>query len=408
MANIYDTRRYGTVAFFVIALAMVATFLYISNRIVGDLASQERERMEIWADATKAIITGADDDSTPGDIDFLLRIIEGNRTIPVLLTDDDGMILMHRNFNLPEPVDSLNPLYISPRNSAFLSSKLAKLRNSSRVIHIVIAPGDTQHLYYEDSRLLRVLNYYPYIQLLVMLIFITVVYFALMSTKKAEQNKVWVGLSKETAHQLGTPISSLMAWMELLDSLGVDPETVSEMNKDVKRLSTIASRFGKIGSRPQMQPTDINKVVERAADYMSSRISRRITVTVHPCDSPLMVNLSDSLFEWVMENLIKNAVDAMEADGSITITLRRERETAIIEVADTGKGLPRKRFKTIFNPGYTTKKRGWGLGLTLAKRIIEQYHSGKIYVAASEVGVGTTFRIELPLTQSANAESQSV
>lgn len=397
MANIYDTRRYGTMAFLVIAIALVSIFLYISNRIVQDLASQEHERMEIWADATKSIITMDDDDimgTTPGDIDFLLRIIEGNRTIPVLLTDDRGTILMHRNFELPEPVDSLNPLFISARNSEYLEKKLARLRNTSNVIHIVIAPDECQHLYYEDSRLL---NYYPYIQILTMLIFVTVVYYALISTKKAEQNKVWVGLSKETAHQLGTPISSLMAWMELLEATGVDSDTVAEMNKDVQRLSTIASRFGKIGSKPQMECADVNHLVSKAAGYMSSRISRRIKVNVITSDTPLKVNLSDSLFEWVMENLIKNVVDAMDADGSITITIHRERDNACIEVTDTGKGLPRKRFKTIFNPGYTTKKRGWGLGLTLAKRIIEQYHSGKIYVASSEIGVGTTFRIDLPL-----------
>ena len=283
MANIYDTRRYGTMAFLAIAIALVALFLYISNRIVRDLASQEHERMEIWADATKSIITMADDDTgenSPGNLDFLLRIIEGNRTIPVLLTDDRGTILMHRNFELPEPVDSLNPLFISDRNAEYLEEKLARLRNTSNVIHIVIAPGDSQHLYYEDSRLLRLLNYYPYIQILTMLIFVTVVYYALISTKKAEQNKVWVGLSKETAHQLGTPISSLMAWMELLESLGVDQETVTEMNKDVQRLSTIASRFGKIGSKPQMECGDVNLLVEKAAAYMSSRISKRIKVTV--------------------------------------------------------------------------------------------------------------------------------
>ena len=386
MANIYDTRRYGTMAFLVIAIALVSIFLYISNRIVQDLASQEHERMEIWADATKSIITMDDDDimgTTPGDIDFLLRIIEGNRTIPVLLTDDRGTILMHRNFELPEPVDSLNPLFISARNSEYLEKKLARLRNTSNVIHIVIAPDECQHLYYEDSRLLRLLNYYPYIQILTMLIFVTVVYYALISTKKAEQNKVWVGLSKETAHQLGTPISSLMAWMELLEATGVDSDTVAEMNKDVQRLSTIASRFGKIGSKPQMECADVNHLVSKAAGYMSSRISRRIKVNVITSDTPLKVNLSDSLFEWVMENLIKNAVDAMDADGSITITIHRERDNACIEVTDTGKGLPRKRFKTIFNPGYTTKKRGWGLGLTLAKRIIEQYHSCLLYSSPS-------------------------
>lgn len=387
-------------AFFVIAVGLVLLFLYVSERIVNDVAMQERQRMEIWADATKAIINmgNADDDAPPAaDIDFLLRIIGGNRTIPVLLTDDQGMIIMHRNFNLPEPVDSLNPLYISEANEAFLKEKLSSLRGTSNVIHIILSPGNSQHLYYEDSRLLKMLNYYPYVQLLVMLIFVGVVYFAVTSTKKAEQNKVWVGLSKETAHQLGTPISSLMAWLELLESMGVDKEMVGEMDKDVKRLSTIASRFGKIGSKPQMELTDVNRVVVDASEYMATRISRRIKLSVQVCPEAMDVNLSDSLFQWVMENLIKNAVDAMDAEGAITVVTKKERGNAVIEVSDTGKGLPRKRFKTVFNPGYTTKKRGWGLGLALAKRIIEQYHNGSIYVLSSEVGVGTTFRIELPL-----------
>ncbi len=400
MANIYDIRQYGTMAFFVIAVGLVLLFLYVSERIVNDVSRQERERMEIWADATKAIINmdnPADDSRPEADIDFLLRIIEGNRTIPVLLTDDGGTIIMHRNFSLPEEIDSLNPFYISEVNEAFLKDKLAGLRGTSNVIHIIISPGNTQHLYYEDSRLLKMLNYYPYIQLLVMLIFVAVVYFAVTSTKKAEQNKVWVGLSKETAHQLGTPISSLMAWLELLESMGVDKDMVGEMDKDVKRLSTIASRFGKIGSRPQMELTDVNRVVADACQYMATRISKRIKLSVDICPRSLEVNLSDSLFQWVMENLIKNAVDAMDAEGSISVSTRKERSNAVIEVADTGKGMPRKRFKTVFNPGYTTKKRGWGLGLALAKRIIEQYHNGSIYVASSEIGVGTTFRIELPL-----------
>lgn len=400
MRNIYDIRRYGTMAFFVIAVGLVLLFLYVSERIVKDVAEQERERMEIWADATKAIVNmdnAEENTQSADDIDFFLRIIEGNRNIPVLLTDDEGTIIMHRNFSLPEEIDSMNPLYISEVNAAFLREKLASLRGTSNVIHISISPDNSQYLYYEDSRLLKMLNYYPYVQLLVMLIFVAVVYFAVTSTKKAEQNKVWVGLSKETAHQLGTPISSLMAWLELLRTMGTDSDMVGEMDKDVKRLSTIASRFGKIGSKPQMELTDVNKTVADACEYMATRISKRIRLRVNVCAAPLMVNLSDSLFQWVMENLIKNAVDAMDAEGSITVVTHEERGNAVIEVSDTGKGMPRKRFKTVFNPGYTTKKRGWGLGLALAKRIIEQYHNGHIFVASSEVGVGTTFRIELPL-----------
>lgn len=402
MANLYDMRRYGTVAFLLIAVGLAVLFLCISDNIVKSLARQERERMEIWADATKAI---ANPESAPDNIDFLLSIIRSNRNIPVLLTDQDGNILDQRNFDLPEPPDTLRPLYISPANEAFLNKRLKALRHTSNVIVIDIPGGESQYLYYEDSRLLRMLGHYPYIQVVVMLVFVVLVYFAVISTKKAEQNKVWVGLTKETAHQLGTPISSLMAWMELLESLGVDPDTVAEMNKDVTRLSTIASRFGKVGSRPTLEPADLNTVVTDAASYMSTRISSRIRLTVDCCSGPLMVNLSDSLFQWVMENLIKNAVDAMDAEGSITVTTGRTDRTAWIEVADTGKGLPRKRFKTIFNPGYTTKKRGWGLGLALARRIIEQYHHGRIYVAASELGHGTTFRIDLPLLPSSIAHT---
>lgn len=401
MANIYEIRRYGTILFLITALGVAAVFLSVSNHLVKDLAAQERSRMQLWADATQAIVSSADE--IEGDnqafIDFLLKIIEENHNIPLILTDNEGDIIMQRNFELPEPVDSLNPLAISPVNRAFLQKRLDGIRSrGSNVIPIQLGSDMTQHLYYEDSLVLRKLNYYPYIQTGVMIIFIIVVYFAVITTKKAEQNKVWVGLSKETAHQLGTPISSLMAWVQLLEAQGIDPDTVAEMNKDVNRLSTIASRFGKIGSRPKMETADVNTIVASAVDYMKTRISPRISLTFTPDGGDIRVMMSDSLFQWVMENLIKNAVDAMESTGAINVTTGHDQHTAYIEVTDTGKGLPRKRFKTIFNPGYTTKKRGWGLGLALAKRIIEQYHGGKIYVKWSEPGRGTTFRIELPLT----------
>lgn len=397
--NIYEVRRWGLAAFLLISVGLVAFFIYVSNNLVNDLAAQERERMQIWADATKQIADlGESEDATSAEnIGFLFSIIERNHTIPVLLTDDEGNILLHRNFDLPEPVDSAAPYFISPGNEAFLLGKLRNLQNRANVIHIIISPDNLQHLYYDDSKLLRRLSYYPYIQLLVMLAFIFVVYYAVNSTRRAEQNKVWVGLSKETAHQLGTPISSLMAWMELLQSMGVDPDTVREMNKDVTRLSTIASRFSKIGSQPQMEVENVNAIVERASSYMATRISSRIKLSVELCDGALDVKMCSPLFEWVMENLIKNAVDAMEGSGSITIVTNRVGRKAVIDVTDTGKGIPRKNHKTVFNPGYTTKKRGWGLGLTLAKRIIEQYHRGRIFVSRSEPGAGTTFTIELPL-----------
>ena len=380
--------RYGKIMFLTTAAAVVSIFIYVSTGLVRDLSVQERQRMEIWADATREIISSFDSESQVN-IDFLLRIIESNTTIPVLLTDDEGNILQWRNFSLPPGSDG----------DSFLQNKLKRLSGSTNVIDIGIAPGVVQHLYYEDSTLLKRLSFYPYVVLAVMIAFVCVVYFAMLSTKRAEQNKVWVGLSKETAHQLGTPISSLMAWMELLPEMGVDRATVDEMNKDVNRLSTIASRFSKIGSVPQMLPADLNDAVGAATGYMGTRISQRIALKFEPAQESLPVKLSTPLFEWVMENLIKNAVDAMDGQGNITVTTGREGRMAWVEVADTGKGISRKNFKTVFNPGYTTKKRGWGLGLTLARRIIEQYHRGAIYVKSSTPGSGTTFRINIPLRE---------
>ncbi|WP_280122484.1 sensor histidine kinase [Duncaniella muricolitica] len=397
--NIYEIRRYGTIIFMVVSLAVVGVFLYFSDSLVKDLSEQERSRMQIWADATREIVKASADNSggASSSIDFLLSIIEGNSNIPVLLTDDDGNIMMHRNFRLPEPVDSLSPLDISEKNLDFLRGKLDDMRHTPNVIKIDMDEAGCQYLYYEDSRLLKALSYYPYIQIVVLMAFILIVYYAVSSTQRAEQNKVWVGLSKETAHQLGTPISSLLAWMELLGDMGVDRETVAEMNKDVKRLSTIASRFSKIGSRPSMDDEDLNEVAIRSAEYMSTRISQRISFSIIPSDRPLPVRLSAPLTEWVMENLIKNAVDAMEGKGSITVRIYAEKDNAVVDITDTGKGISRKHLKTIFNPGFTTKSRGWGLGLTLARRIIEEYHEGRIYVKQSEPGAGSTFTIEIPL-----------
>ncbi len=397
--NIYEIRRYGTIIFMVVSLAVVGVFLYFSDSLVKDLSEQERSRMQIWADATREIVKASADNSggASSSIDFLLSIIEGNSNIPVLLTDDEGNIMMHRNFRLPEPVDSLSPLDISEKNLDFLKGKLDDMRHTPNVNKIDMDEAGCQYLYYEDSRLLKALSYYPYIQIVVLMAFILIVYYAVSSTQRAEQNKVWVGLSKETAHQLGTPISSLLAWMELLGDMGVDRETVAEMNKDVKRLSTIASRFSKIGSRPSMDDEDLNEVAIRSAEYMSTRISQRISFSIIPSDRPLPVRLSAPLTEWVMENLIKNAVDAMEGKGSITVRIYADKDNAVVDITDTGKGISRKHLKTIFNPGFTTKSRGWGLGLTLARRIIEEYHEGRIYVKQSEPGAGSTFTIEIPL-----------
>jgi K+-sensing histidine kinase KdpD len=376
-----------------VSLILVAVFIYFSNTLVKDLAKQERERMEIWADATRELTT-----STETDVDFLFRIIHGNRNIPVLLVDEGDNIIEQRNFKLPEPADTAKMIdEYSAVNKTFLTKKLDKLRNSTNKIEIKIDDSTSQMLYYEDSDVLRRLAYYPYIQLAVMLLFLGIAYFALISVKKAEQNRVWVGLSKETAHQLGTPISSLMAWTQMLESMGVDKEIITDMDTDVHRLSVIADRFSKIGSMPDKELTFINEAVESSLAYMRTRIPKHVTLTVHTEDDKNCgVMLCQPLFEWVMENLTKNAVDAMSGQGRIDIVVTSDAQHAHLYVKDTGKGIPRKNFKNVFNPGFTTKKRGWGLGLTLVKRIIEEYHGGKIFVKESEVGKGTTFSIEIP------------
>ena len=382
LRSIYDSRRIWKMVFVAVSVILVALFLYISNRLVTDLAIQERERMEIWADATKQLASTSN----------------GNETMPD--QQINFLILLHRNFRLPEAIDSVSPWEISEVNMKYLKEKLQKLKRSHNTIAIPIDEGTTQYLYYEDSTVLRRLAFFPYIELIVMLVFIAVVYFALISVKKAEQNKVWVGLSKETAHQLGTPISSLMAWTQMLHSLGVDADIVKDMDKDVHRLSVIADRFSKIGSKPEMELAFINESVLSSMEYMRSRISKRVALAINvDHDRNCGVMLCQSLFEWVMENLTKNAVDAMQGEGNLTITVTGSASMAIIDVKDSGKGIARKNFKNVFNPGYTTKKRGWGLGLTLVKRIIEEYHGGRIYVKESEINQGTTFRIELPKVQ---------
>lgn len=398
----YERRRTGKILFLVMATVAILVFLLIANNIVKDLAQQERERMHIWAQATQRLATAEGNT----DFEFLLGIITQNNTIPVLVADSNFNILDSRNFDLPDKSVDMAEHLSSARNREYLVKRLRKPGGDKPLaqmatlnphfIEMAAFDGSHQYIYYEDSILLRRLSLYPYVQMGVMILIAAILYFAVAYTKRAEQNRVWVGLSKETAHQLGTPISSLMAWTEYLESSGTDREVVTEIDKDVKRLSVIAERFSKIGSIPELQLEYLNDTVGSSLDYMKSRISRLVEVRMDLAEEEQGVMLSRRLFEWVMENLTKNAVDAMDGRGTLTITTGRKDSTLWIEVKDTGKGIHRKNFKTVFNPGYTTKKRGWGLGLTLVKRIIEEYHGGKIYVKESEPGRGTTFRIELP------------
>lgn len=399
-----DRIRTGRLLIIIVAAVAVIAFLFVSNNLVKELARQERDRMDIWARATERLAK-ADVDA---DFDFLLSIISQNNTIPVMISDANFNISEFRNFTLPDKGDADKSVYqeLSPRNQEYLLKRLKKpggdtplaemVKRNDHFIEVELFGGERQYIYFEDSTLLKRLSLYPYIQLAVMIILLIILYMAVVSTKRAEQNRVWVGLSKETAHQLGTPISSLMAWVEYLQTVGVEPEIAGELDKDVKRLSTIADRFSKIGSKPDMELEYLNETVRTSLDYMRSRVSNRVQINMHLSDDDHGVKLSKSLFEWVMENLTKNAVDAMQGEGRIDITTGSDKNIVWIEVKDTGKGIARKNFKTVFNPGYTTKKRGWGLGLTLVKRIVEDYHGGRIYVKESEPGQGTTFRIEFP------------
>lgn len=407
MRSIYERQRTGKYIFLALSVIAIIVFLLISNNLVKELAQQERERMNIWAQATERLAQAEVD----ADFEFLLAIISQNNSIPVLVADADFNIIDFRNFRLPQPEEEENPTFeeLSERNRTYLLTRLKSAGGDTPLhemalvnphfIEVEVYTNAYQYIYYEDSLLLRSLSLYPYIQIIVMVILAVIIYLAVVYTKRAEQNRVWVGLSKETAHQLGTPISSLMAWTEYLESTGTEKEITAEIDKDVRRLSVIADRFSKIGSVPELQLEYLNETVSRSLDYMKSRISGKVNVSMHLSDDDHGVWLSRPLFEWVMENLTKNAVDAMEGSGQLDITTGADRDKVWIEVRDTGKGIARKNFKTVFNPGYTTKKRGWGLGLTLVKRIIEEYHGGRIFVKESEPGRGTTFRIEIPTTR---------
>lgn len=378
-----DRMRLVKVVLVCSAVAICAASLVWSHILASDLAREERGRMEVWAEAMRSLEQA--DEQT--DLALVLKVINGNNTIPVVVLSPDGAIQAHRNLTLKAPDEAT-------LEKKIMSWAMAR-REAGSVIDIHLDDDEVMQICYDESVMLKRLASYPYIQLGVVFIFVVVAIFALLSSKRAEQNKVWVGLSKETAHQLGTPISSLMAWTQVLKDTYPDDKLLPEMDKDVQRLQIIAERFSKIGSHPEPHPENINEVISHVVDYISRRTSNHVTISTRLPAQPFYANISAPLFEWVVENLCKNAVDAMDGAGSITITAQEEPVRFVVEVADTGKGIPKNRFSTVFQPGYTTKTRGWGLGLSLAKRIIEEYHNGRIFVKSSEINKGTTFRIEL-------------
>ena len=375
-----DRIRQVKIILVVTAIVIAVASLLVSHLLVKDLQREERNKMEVWAQAMQTL---QEADET-ADLSLVLSVIQGNKTIPVIVLDHDGNVMDCRNIDV-EDDDSAG--YV-----AGYGKKLYKAGS-----YILVGDSlDCQYVCYDESTMLKRLSQYPYWQLGVVMIFVVVAIFALLVSKRAEQNKVWVGLSKETAHQLGTPISSLMAWVEILKENYPDDELIPELDKDVKRLELIAERFSKIGSLPEPVEASMNKVLAHVVDYMDRRTSKKVEIVSRLPEHDVVVKMNASLFEWVVENLCKNAVDAMEGSGRIELSLTDEASRVVIEVTDNGKGIRKKDIKNVFTPGFTTKKRGWGLGLSLAKRIVEEYHKGRIFVKSSEVGVGTTFRIEMP------------
>jgi len=372
----------GKFRYFVLfaVLIIVGASIFFTSRISSKLADEERKRMELWTEAMQRFNSIGEND----DIELIFQIIKSNTIIPVIIADKNNNVIDYRNINK-----------IPNDTAAFLAKKILSFKNTNEPIDLKISDNETQFIYYDNSLLLKQLDYFPYVQLSIIAIFLAICFWAFATDQKSEKNRIWVGLSKETAHQLGTPISSLLAWEELLKSSNADNKIISEMGKDIERLHTIADRFSKVGSQPVLKDENIKVVLENSINYMKNRTSQKVDYQIFVRKENIVAKINIPLFEWVIENLCKNAVDAMEGSGKLTFTVFEHNKNVVIEVSDSGKGIEKRHFKNIFRPGYTTKQRGWGLGLSLAKRIIEEYHKGKIYVKHSELGKGTTFRIIL-------------
>ncbi len=380
--NIYSQRQRWKLFLLIGAVLICLTSLWYTNKLVKALSAEEKKKVELWAAGTKRLALMQDD---IGDLGFALDVITSNTTVPVILTNDKEEIKGSRNL---DSIKAKDPMY--------LQAQLAIMKAQHERVEIPYAKDQKDYIYYKDSILLTQLRYYPYFQLGVIALFLLVAYLAFSSSRRAEQNQVWIGMAKETAHQLGTPLSSLIAWVELLKMKGVGKEMTVEVEKDITRLQTITDRFSKIGSAPALVKQNLQLVLENSTQYIQSRTSDKVhfSVVMNTKDE-VWVPLNISLFEWVIENTCKNAVDAMDGDGSITLHVTDQQQYVYIDIVDTGKGISKSMQKTIFKPGFTTKSRGWGLGLSLSKRIIEDYHQGEIFVKNSELNKGTTIRIVL-------------
>ncbi|MDA9302965.1 HAMP domain-containing histidine kinase [bacterium] len=367
-----------TISFSIVTLILWNTYSFFKR-----FKNEERLKMEIVATAMKEFATNQD---LEADVSLEDKIIKSNTNIPMILVDENGNIGANSYLNL-DPVKAKDP--------AFLLKQLEIMKEQNSPIEINFAKNRTQYIYYRNSDLLNKLSYYPLALILILTLFLTVIYMMFTSSKVAEQNKLWTGMAKETAHQIGTPLSSLLGWIAILKMENADDKYVDEIEKDVHRLNTIANRFSKIGSLPTLKKLDIIAVTKNAYEYLEYRSSKQISFSFNTSETNLYSTINDELYSWVIENLIKNAIDAMLGKGELAVAITADAKKIKIDITDTGKGMAKSQFKKIFKPGFTTKKRGWGLGLSLSKRIIEDYHKGKIVVKNSEINKGTTFQIVL-------------
>ena len=381
MISSFKVKRISKRLLLLSAFIIGTAILWYTNNLVDDLRREERTKVNIWANATKQT---TDIDNLDEDISFVFEVINHNKTIPVILVDDNGSILYHKNF----PSKKAN-------NIDYLKSQLEIMKESHEPIVFEYADGKHNKIYYKDSILLTRLKIFPYVILVVISLFIVTGYFAFSNSRKSEQNKVWAGMARETAHQIGTPLSSLMGWVTLLHDQGGNEEVVSEMNKDILRLQMITERFSKIGSQPELKNQDVNTIVQRSFYYMKDRSSSKINFKLEVSDHAIFSFINTQLFGWVIENIMRNAIDALQGKGEIKVEVKDHSKNVIIDISDNGKGIKSTQLKTVFEPGYTTKLRGWGLGLSLVKRIVEDYHKGQVYILHSELGKGSTFRISL-------------
>ncbi|QYJ68687.1 sensor histidine kinase [Flavobacterium litorale] len=381
----YDKRSFTRWVLIAASFLIVVAILWNTYNFFQIFKEEEREKMELWADAQVIFNKSTLND---GDQALTLRIITGNKTIPIILTDSEGNIMNTNN---------IDDAIVNGKDK--LQSYLQSIKKENAPIEIEITDNKFQYLYYGNSPLLNKLKYYPIALVLVIVLFGAVVYIFFRATKMSAQNRLWAGMAKETAHQIGTPLSSLLGWIEIMKVDNVDETTVTEIEKDVHRLQTIAERFSKVGSEPALKALDIVAETEKSYAYLKSRASKQVAFTFQAPDYPVMVLLNPELHSWTIENLVKNAIDAMKGKGKLDIIIEDREKYVKIKVSDSGKGIAKGQYRKVFEPGFTTKKRGWGLGLSLTKRIVEEYHKGKIKVLTSEVGKGTTMQASFPKKQ---------